>query len=103
MLGTKELWCSFQPRQFNRQAAAICDQNDIQIYRKNCSDTIDIAWSMGIVGQSNIAIATYADGSQQGDDQIRCLEKNLPTLGSKLFVFKWKNQEAWSKHIWRAL
>ena len=103
MLGTKELWCSFQPRQFNRQTAEICDQNDIQIYRKNCSDTIDIAWSMGIVGQSNIAIATYADGSQQGDDQVRCLEKNLATLGSQLFVFKWKNQEAWSKHIWRAL
>ena len=58
---------------------------------------------MGIVGQSNIAIATYADGSQQGDDQVRCLEKNLATLGSQLFVFKWKNQEVWSKHIWRAL
>ena len=103
MLETKELWCSFQPRQFNWQTTAICDQNDIQIYRKNCSDTINIAWSMGIIGQPNIAIATYADGSQQGDDQVRCLEKNLATLDSKLFVFKWKNQEVWSKRAWKAL
>ena len=99
-LGKKELWCSFQPRQFNRQTAAICDQTDIQIYRKSCGETLDIAWNMGIIGQPKIAVATYADGSQKGDAQVRCLEKNLTRLGNKLFVFKWKNQETWSKHLW---
>ena len=101
MLGKKELWCSFQPRQFNRETAVICDQKDIQIYRKNCSETINIAWGLGIIGQSSIAIATYADGSQQGDEHVRCLDKSLETLGNKLFVFKWKNQEVWIKRVWR--
>lgn len=102
-LGKKELWCSFQPRQFNQQTAAICDQNDIQIYRKSCNETIDIAWNMGIIGQPNIAVATYDDGSQQGAAQVRCLEKNFTKLGNKLFVFKWKNQETWSIHLWSAI
>lgn len=98
-LGNKELWCSFQPRQFNRKTAVICDQTDIQIYRKSCSETIDIAWHMGIIGQPKIAVATYADGSQQGDAQVRCLDKHLTMLGNKLFVFKWDNHEIWIKRI----
>ena len=101
MLGTKELWCSFQPRQFNRQTAASCDQNDIQIYRKNCSDTIDIAWSMGIVGQSNIAIATTLMEANR-DDQVRCLEKNLATLGSSCLFSSGRTRKL-EQTIWRAL
>lgn len=43
MLGRKELWCSFQPRQFSSEFAKTCDQNDVQIYRNTCKSTVDIA------------------------------------------------------------
>ena len=99
MLGRKELWCSFQQRQFNWDTAAICDQSDIQIYRKSCTETVNIAWNMGIIGDPDIAVATYNDGSQQGDELVRCLQKRLTTLGNQLFVFKWKNQEFWIKYV----
>ena len=103
MLDTKELWCSFQPKQFSYKIAKNCDQNDVQIYRQNCKRTGDIAWEMGITGKPRIAVSAYADGSQSGAKRITCIQKDLQTLGTKLFVFKWKNQEVWSKKLWTML
>jgi len=97
MLGTKQLWCSFQPRQFSEKIAATCDQNDIQIYRYGCKKTGDIAWEMGVTGNSKIAVAAYEDGSKEGKELINCIEQDLKSLGTNLFVFKWKNQEAWTR------
>lgn len=57
MLGKKELWCSFQPRQFSFQIATTCDQNDVQIYRDTCKGTGDMAWRMGITGNPKVAVA----------------------------------------------
>ena len=102
-LGSKGLWCSFQPRQFNLTIASQCAQSDVQIYRQTCSDTVAMAWRLGILGQPNIAIATYADGSKQGDEQVQCVQDELQPYGNPLFVFKWDNQEVWSKQIWRVL
>ena len=102
-LGSKGLWCSFQPRQFNTTIASQCDQADVQIYRQTCSDTVATAWRLGILSQPHIAVATYADGSQQGETLMRCLEQKLKATGNPLFVFKWDNQEARSKQPWRAL
>ena len=100
MLGKKELWCSFQPRQFSFQIANTCDQNDVQIYRNTCKGTGDMAWRMGITGNPRVAVAAYNDGSKEGDDLIKCIKKDLKSLGTDLFVFKWKNQEVWSKQVW---
>lgn len=99
MLGKKQLWCSFQPRQFSNAIASTCDQNDVQIYRHNCKETGDIAWKMGITGNPKIAVAAYEDGSKKGEENINCIRKDLKTLGTDLFVFKWKNQEIWTKKI----
>jgi len=99
MLGKKQLWCSFQPRQFSHDIANTCDQNDVQIYRNTCSGTGDMAWNMGITGNKRIAVAAYHDGSEKGQQLIDCIKKDLETLNTKLFVFKWKNQEAWIKYI----
>lgn len=101
MLGKKQLWCSFQPRQFSFQIANTCDQNDVQIYRNTCRGTGDIAWRMGITGNPRVAVAAYNDGSKEGDDLIDCIKKDLKSLGTDLFVFKWKNQEVWSKQVWK--
>ena len=101
MHGEKELWCSFQPRQFSFQIANTCDQNDIQIYRNTCKGTGDMAWRMGITGNPKIAVATYNDGSKEGDESIKCIEEDLQSLKTKLFVFKWKNQEVWSNAVWK--
>ena len=101
VLGGKELWCSFQPRQFSFQVANICDQNDIQIYRYSCRETGDIAWRMGITGNHRVAVAAYNDGSKEGDKLIKCIKRDLKKMSTKLFVFKWKNQEDWSKRLWR--
>ena len=95
MLGKKQLWCSFQPRQFSEEIASTCDQNDVQLYRYKCQETGDIAWRLGITGNPKIAVAAYEDGSNEGIELIRCIEKDLNILGTELFVFKWKNQEAW--------
>ena len=100
MLGMKQLWCSFQPRQFSFQIANTCDQNDVQIYRNTCKGTGDMAWRMGITGNPRVAIAAYNDGSKEGDDLIDCIKQDLKSLGTDLFVFKWKNQEVWSKQVW---
>ena len=99
MLGEKELWCSFQPRQFSHNIADTCDQNDVQIYRNTCKGTGDLAWKMGITGKQHIAVAAYHDGSKQGTELIKCIKQDLKGLGTKLFVFKWKNQEAIIKHL----
>ena len=103
MLGKKELWCSYQPRQFSFQIANTCDQNDVQIYRNTCKGTGDMAWRMGITGNPIVAVAAYNDGSKQGDDLIKCIDNDLKSLGTELFVFKWKNQEVWSNQIWKLL
>ena len=103
MLGNKQLWCSFQPRQFSFQIANTCDQNDVQIYRNTCKGTGDMAWRMGITGNPRVAVAAYNDGSKQGDDLIKCIDNDLKSLGTELFVFKWKNQEVWSKQILKLL
>ena len=95
MLGQKELWCSFQPRQFTSATAKSCDQNDVQLYRYTCKGTEDLAWKLGITGNQRIAVAAYHDGSQEGDELIRCIKNKLRKVDSKLFVFKWKNQEFW--------
>ena len=99
MLGQKRLWCSFQPRQFSHQIASACDHSDVQIYRQGCMATGDMAWNMGITGYSNIKVAAYHDGSNQGTELINCIKADLNSLGTGLFVFKWKNQEAWLKHL----
>ena len=65
MLGDKQLWCSFQPRQFSFQIANTCEQNDVQIYRNTCKGTGDMAWRMGIIGNPRVAIAAYNDGSKR--------------------------------------
>ena len=101
MLGKKQLWCSFQPRQFSFQIANTCDQNDVQIYRNTCRGTGDMAWRMGITGNRRVAVAAYNDGSKEGDDLIDCIKKDLKSLGTGLFVFKWKNQAVWSKQVWK--
>lgn len=101
MLGKKQLWCSFQPKQFSFSIANKCDQSDVQIYRSTCRGTGDLAWKMGITGNSRIAVAAYNDGSKEGNGLINCIEKDLMSLGTDLFVFKWKNQEVWSKQVWK--
>ena len=93
ILGSKQLWCSFQPRQYSLEIARNCDHSDIQIYRNTCKATNDLAWKMGATGNKRIAVAAYHDGSQEGADLIECIEQNLQKMGTKLFVFKWKNQE----------
>ena len=99
MLGKKELWCSFQPRQFSFQIANTCDQNDVQIYRNTCKGTGDMAWNMRITNNPRIAVAAYNDGSTKGDALIKCIDADLKSLGTKLFVFKWKNQEIWLMQV----
>lgn len=99
MLDQKELWCSFQPRQFTHQLASKCDHADVQIYRKTCFETVDMALRMGITGHLKIKVAAYDDGSVQGGELLKCIEKDLSTLRTGMFVFKWKNQEAWISKI----
>ena len=60
-----------------------------------------MAWRMGITGNRRVAVAAYNDGSKEGDDLIDCIKKDLKSLGTGLFVFKWKNQEVWSKQVWK--
>jgi len=103
MLGKKQLWCSFQPRQFSHAIANSCDQNDVQIYRHTCKETGNIARNLGITGNSKIAVAAYEDGSTEGIELISCIKRDLSTLGTNVFVFKWKNQEVWTQRITNAL
>ena len=50
---------------------------------------------MGAAGNPKIAVAAYPDGSDAGTELIDCIEQDLQSLNTKLFVFKWKNQEIW--------
>jgi len=77
----------------------MCDQSDVQIYRYDCRKTGDIAWQLGITGNYTIAVAAYEDGSQKGVEEIGCIRNDLKNLGTDLFVFKWKNQEVWTRKI----
>ncbi len=103
VIGGKELWCSFQPRQYSYQLAERCDHVDIQIYRQECTRTGNIAYNLGVTGLSKTAIAVYHDGTEFGEELVSCIEKDLETMGTKVFVFKWKNQEAWTKPIWNTI
>ena len=76
-----------------------CDQSDVQIYRNTCIDTANLAWKMGITGKSRIAVAAYHDGSVEGSDLIKCIHKDLERMGTRLFVFKWRNMEAWTRNF----
>lgn len=99
MLNQKELWCSFQPRQYSQKLSTNCDQSDVQLYRYGCKETGDLAWKMGITGNSKIKVAAYDDGTPKGTKLVKCIENDLKGLGTGLFVFKWKNQEAWFKKV----
>jgi hypothetical protein len=104
ILNQKELWCSFQPKQYSSKLAANCDQSDLQLYRYRCKETRDLAWKMGVTGDSRVKVAAYDDGTLNGAKLIKCIENDLNKLGTGLFVFKWKNQEAWLKkalHIYK--
>lgn len=103
-LADRQLWCSFQPRQFSWQAAKACDHIDLQIYRKNCKATTSDVYKLGVAGASDVAIAVYDDGSQGSAEQLRCLKPRLEDAGNRMFVFKWKNPEHWilpiSRKFW---
>jgi hypothetical protein len=99
MLGGKQLWCSFQPRQYTHRTARMCNQSDVQLYRYDCPTTKRIASSMGILGHPKVAVATYVDGSKQDHDTAACLKQTLTASNTKLFAFKWKNQEVWLKGL----
>ena len=103
ILKQKQLWCSFQPYQFSFDLATKCDQADIQIYRKSCLETLDMAWHMGITGNRKIAVATYEDGSRMGEHLSNCISNKLNHVETRHFIFKWKNQEVWTKKVWHLL
>ncbi|AZB73197.1 hypothetical protein [Synechococcus elongatus] len=93
MIGEKQLWCSFQPSQFTESLAQACDHVDVQIYRKSCPETLDLAYALGLVGRPKSAIAVYHDGTQQGDRDLQCFRQAGRDVGNDIFVFKWKNPE----------
>ena len=102
-LGGKQLWCSFQPRQFSWRAAQHCDHVDIQVYRQSCPATVDVARRLGVAGRRDTAIAVYHDGSPAADRQLNCMQGRFGAIGNRVFVFKWKNPEHWLSPITRPL
>jgi hypothetical protein len=102
-LGTKELWCSFQPGQYGWRAARHCDHVDIQLYRQGCNATVDTTYRLGVAGRQDTAIATYHDGSAADDRHLSCMKEALRKTGNQLFVFKWKNPEHWLSPYTRLL
>lgn len=48
---------------------------------------------MGATGNSKVAVAAYHDGSDAGTELIDCIEQDLQSLSTKIFVFKWKNKK----------
>ena len=106
-LGGRELWCSFQPRQYSWSAALHCDHVDIQLYRSSCNATADAAYRLGVAGRSNTAIAVYHDGSEGDERALNCFRNAFREMGNRLFVFKWKNPEHWltpyTRVLWQAL
>ncbi len=103
LIGSKKLWCSFQPKQYSYNNAAECDHADIQIYRQSCRRTGDIALSLGAAGRADTAIAVYHDGSKSADEELKCMESDMASLGNKIFVFKWNNPEAYLKHVFKGV
>lgn len=103
-LAGRQLWCSFQPKQFSWHSARACDHVDIQLYRKSCEKTLDTAYQLGISGVRDVAVAAYHDGSKADDQQLACLREKVGQAGNRLFVFKWKNPEHWllpiSRRFW---
>ncbi len=98
-IGSKELWCSFQPNQYSYKNARQCDHIDVQIYRRRCRETGDYAYNLGATGRKNTAVAVYHDGSSNADIELKCMESDLRSLGSEIFVFKWNNPEAFINYI----
>jgi hypothetical protein len=94
-LAPRQLWCSFQPGQYSWHAARHCDHVDIQVYRKDCLNTSNLAYELGIAGQRNTAVAVYHDGSKADDRSLDCFQEEFSQIGNRLFVFKWKNPEHW--------
>ncbi len=101
--GINKLWCSFQPNQWDPIKAVNCDQSDIQIYRKDCEQTIQAAYALGVIGRRDVAIAAYHSGHAADDQYITCLEANLNKRGNDVFIFKWANSEAWLNHASKAI
>jgi len=100
-IGKKQLWCSFQPKQYTSYAAKQCDHIDVQIYRNSCLSTLYTAESFGLINKSNAAIAVYDDGSLEGRRETYCILRGLASMNGRSLVFKWNNQEVWTKPIWQ--
>ena len=99
LLADKELWCSFQPNQWNFSLARVCDHSDVQLYRQSCENTIYNASKLGILGQSKVAISTYHSGDIKDDKLVSCISENATPYGNPVFVFKWANNEAIIKRL----
>jgi hypothetical protein len=107
LLSDRQLWCSFQPGQYNWRAARLCDHVDIQLYRITCNSTIDAAYRLGVAGRRDTAIAVYHDGSEADDRRLNCFRESFQNIGNRVFVFKWKNPEYWltpyTRVFWQTL
>ena len=97
-LGNAELWCSFQPRQYNWKTASLCDQVDVQFYRLSCDDVMNNAYKLGLIGRSRHALAVYDDGSMSAKKELNCVKSRLRKTNNSTFVFKWANPEAIITH-----
>jgi hypothetical protein len=106
-LSDRQLWCSFQPRQYSSRAAYLCDHVDIQLYRYSCNSTIDAAYRLGVAGRGDTAIAVYHDGSPSDERRLSCFRKSFQEIGNRVFVFKWKNPEyrltPYTRFLWQLL
>ena len=104
-LNDRQLWCSFQPDQYNWQTAQLCDHVDIQLYRNSCNSTIDAVYRLGVAGRRNTAIAVYHDGSDDDERGLLCFSEALQRSGNRLFVFEWKNLQhcitPYTKGVWQ--
>lgn len=102
-IGKKQLWCSFQPKQYSSYAAQQCDHIDVQVYRNSCLSTLYAAENFGLTNRSNAAIAVYDDGSIEGRRETSCILRGLASMNGRSLVFKWNNQEVWTKPIWQLI
>ena len=102
-IGKKQLWCSFQPKQYSSYAAQQCDHFDVQVYRNSCLSTLYAAENFGLINRSNAAIAVYDDGSLEGKRETSCILRGLASMNGRSLVFKWNNQEVWTKPIWQLI
>jgi hypothetical protein len=99
-LGSRELWCSFQPDQLSAERRRLCDHVDVQLYRLNCHQIEHDAVRLGLADQRSTAVAVYHDGSGENGRRLTCTQQALDGLGLKTFVFKWKNPEASLRTLW---